>query len=169
MRFELRLRRSTCCSAPAARCDARCRVLGDAFFVLYGDSLSRVRLSGRRAGLRRERTAGLMTVFRNDDRWDRSNVAVRRRRIVRYDKARSEPEHAPHRLRARRADARARCAPYPVGQPFDLAAVYQDLLAAGDLGGVRSDRALLRDRIARRLEETRRDILAGRAARIDCT
>ncbi len=37
--------------------------------------------------MERERLAGLMTVFRNEGRWDTSNVVYRGERVVAYDKA----------------------------------------------------------------------------------
>ena len=73
-----------------------------------------------------------MTVFRNDDRWDRSNVQFEDGRIVRYDKRHRTPDmrHIDYGLGVLTARALAR---FPPIEPFDLAAVYQQLLAAGEL------------------------------------
>ena len=100
--------------------------------------------------------AGLMTVFRNDDRWDRSNVQFEDGRLVRYDKTHRTPDmrHIDYGLGVLTARA---LAPFPPDRPFDLAPVYQQLLADGRAGGRRSRRSLLRNRIARR---------AGRDARV---
>ena len=97
--------------------------------------------------------AGLMTVFRNDDRWDRSNVLFKDGRLLRYDKVNRTPEmrHIDYGLGVLTARA---LAPVPADRPFDLAAVYQRLLADDDLAGVETHGSLLRDRIAGR---TRRD------------
>jgi len=59
--------------------------LGDAFFVLYGDSylpidfklVERAYQSGEHC---------LMTVYRNEGKWDKSNVEFRDGRIIAYDK-----------------------------------------------------------------------------------
>ena len=67
--------------------------LGEAFFVLYGDSLSDVRPRRPSNGrLLASQCAGLMTVFRNDDRWDRSNVHFEDGRLLRYDKTHQTPD-----------------------------------------------------------------------------
>ena len=108
--------------------------LGDPFFVLYGDSylecdygaIERTFLAGGKAGL--------MTVCRNDNRWDRSNVVFMDGRIVRYDKQRQTPEmrHIDYGLGVFRSSVFAQRAG---DEAFDLAAVYQDLIANDDLAG----------------------------------
>ena len=57
--LSIRLRASTArrCSAPAARCAARCRCSATAFFVLYGDSYLDCDFAGDRSGVSR-RAAG---------------------------------------------------------------------------------------------------------------
>ncbi len=73
---------------------------------------------------------GLMTVFRNDGKFDASNVEYRDGQIVRYDKKSTTPamRHIDYGLGAFRADVFAEL---PDGVPCDLAAVYQSLLSAG--------------------------------------
>jgi NDP-sugar pyrophosphorylase family protein len=75
-----------------------------------------------------------MTVVRNEDAWDRSNVEFADGQIVRYDKRVQTPEmhHIDYGLGALRAAA---FEAYPIDQPLDLATVYQDLLAADQLAG----------------------------------
>lgn len=109
-------------------------LLGDQFFVLYGDSflpcdLHRVQQTFVGSG-----QPALMTVFHNGDRWDKSNVLFRDGRIVEYNKRspRSDMKYIDCGLGILSADAfRA----YPAGQPFDLADVYYDLSIAGQLVG----------------------------------
>jgi NDP-sugar pyrophosphorylase family protein len=60
--------------------------LGDAFFVLYGDSYLECSFALVEAGFRQSGLPALMTVFRNDNQWDRSNVAFVGSRVVKYDK-----------------------------------------------------------------------------------
>ena len=64
--------------------------LGDAFFVLYGDTYLPIDFAAVEARLSGQRQAALMTVLRNEDRWDTSNVLfVEDNVIVEYNK------HAP--------------------------------------------------------------------------
>ena len=73
-----------------------------------------------------------MTVFRNDNRWDRSNVLFEEGRIVRYDKRNRTPDmrHIDYGLGVLTEGA---LAAFPADEPFDLATVYERLLAAGEL------------------------------------
>jgi N-acetyl-alpha-D-muramate 1-phosphate uridylyltransferase len=108
--------------------------LGEAFLVLYGDSYLECDYEAiQRAFLAGGRSA-LMTVCRNDDRWDRSNVQFESGRVVKYDKVHRIPEmhHIDYGLGAFRRAAFAR---RPADKAFDLASVYQELLARGDLAG----------------------------------
>jgi len=110
-------------------------VLGEAFFVLYGDSLLTCNLPAIERAFRASGRAGLMTVFRNDDKWDRSNVLFNEGRLLRYDKVNRTPDmqHIDYGLGVLTDGA---LAPVPPDRPSDLAAVYQRLLADGDLAGV---------------------------------
>ncbi|MBI4887702.1 MAG: nucleotidyltransferase family protein [Acidobacteria bacterium] len=107
-------------------------LLGDAFFVLYGDSyLECDYLAVARAFATSGRPA-LLTVFRNDDRWDRSNIRSVDGRIVQYSKTNPTPDmrHIDYGLAALRAQV---LLPYPEDQPLDLARVYEDLVARDEL------------------------------------
>jgi NDP-sugar pyrophosphorylase family protein len=59
--------------------------LPDAFFVLNGDSYLSVTLGDVERAWRASNAPALMTVFKNDGRWDRSNAVVREGRVL-YDK-----------------------------------------------------------------------------------
>jgi NDP-sugar pyrophosphorylase family protein len=77
-----------------------------------------------------------MTVCRNDDRWDRSNVVFRDGRIVRYDKQVRTPDmpYIDYGLGVFRHTAfvgRHQHEP----EAFDLVAVYQRLVKNEDLAG----------------------------------
>ncbi|GAF93565.1 unnamed protein product, partial [marine sediment metagenome] len=61
-------------------------VLGDAFFVLYGDSYLDTDYQAARSAFERNGKLGLITVYRNAGRWDCSNILFVDGRIVRYDK-----------------------------------------------------------------------------------
>ncbi len=63
-------------------------LLGDEFLVMYGDTYLRVDYGGVVAARRRAGTPALMTVLRNDDRWEPSNLVYARGMVVAYDKHR---------------------------------------------------------------------------------
>lgn len=138
--------------------------LGDAFFVLYGDSYLECDYEAVERVFAASGKSGLMTVCRNDDQWDRSNVLMEDGRIIRYDKVGKTPDmrHIDYGLGAFKAPAFAARSE----APFDLAVVYQDLLADDDLAsfevparfyeiGSPSGLAATRDYITRRETTTR--------------
>jgi len=67
-------------------------LLGQHFFVLYGDSYLDIAYAPVQASYRDSRLAALMTVFRNEGRWDTSNVLFDGKRVVRYDKRHPTPD-----------------------------------------------------------------------------
>jgi NDP-sugar pyrophosphorylase family protein len=107
-------------------------LLGDAFLVLYGDSYLRCDYADVERTFIASRKLGLMTVFRNDGKYDASNVCFHDGRILRYDKTPGLPDmtHIDYGLGALRAAALAEHTP---GTPLDLATVYRDLLAREEL------------------------------------
>lgn len=109
-------------------------VIGDRFFVLYGDSLLTCDFGSIQRAYEGSGRACLMTVFRNDDRWDQSNVVFRDGEIVVYDKRDLRPDmhHIDYGLGILSADV---LRSYPPETPFDLAAVYRDQLRVGQLAG----------------------------------
>src|ERR1019366_1767928 len=60
--------------------------LGEAFFVFYGDSYLPCNYGGIERAFVESGKQGLMTVFRNEGRWDRSNVKFENGVVVAYDK-----------------------------------------------------------------------------------
>ena len=67
-----------CCSAPAARSDARCRLLGEAFFVMYGDSYLDCDFAAVERAFGRSGTRGL-----DDGLSQRRAVGPQQRRVSR--------------------------------------------------------------------------------------
>jgi NDP-sugar pyrophosphorylase family protein len=63
-------------------------LLGDVFWVIYGDSYLDLDLRPIWASFQSDGRPALMTVCRNEDRWDKSNVVLRDGRIAAYDKKR---------------------------------------------------------------------------------
>lgn len=109
-------------------------LLGEAFFVLYGDSYLPCDYRAVERAFQEARKLGLMTVFRNEGRWDASNIEFSESRIVRYDKVNSTPDmhHIDYGLGAFRSAIFEELAE---GQVHDLAALYQDLLHRDQLAG----------------------------------
>jgi len=106
--------------------------LDDPFFVLYGDSYLKCDYSAIERAFLDSGKSGLMTVYRNDDRLDRSNVLFADGRILRYDKQVRSPEmrYIDYGLGAFRHAAFAN---RQSDEAFDLAVLYQDLLERNDL------------------------------------
>jgi NDP-sugar pyrophosphorylase family protein len=67
-------------------------LLGQHFFVLYGDSYLDIEYAPVQAAFRDGGLPALMTVFRNEGRWDTSNVLFDGSRVVRYDKRHPTPD-----------------------------------------------------------------------------
>jgi N-acetyl-alpha-D-muramate 1-phosphate uridylyltransferase len=107
-------------------------LLGENFFVLYGDSYLPCDYSAVATAFLRSGKRGLMTVFLNEGKFDASNLEYRDGQILRYDKKNATPEmkHIDYGLGVFRADVFAEL---PDGVPCDLATIYQRLLSAGDL------------------------------------
>lgn len=66
--------------------------LGEEFLVLYGDTYLRLDYRAAQQARRSSGKPALMTVLRNEGRWDRSNVVYEDGRVLRYDKRRADPE-----------------------------------------------------------------------------
>jgi N-acetyl-alpha-D-muramate 1-phosphate uridylyltransferase len=65
------------------------RLLGDSFFVTYGDAYLRAPYGRIMEALLDSDRLGLMVVFRNDGRYGKSDVVVESGMVVRYDKKKS--------------------------------------------------------------------------------
>ncbi len=109
-------------------------LLGNAFFVLYGDSYLPCDYSAVEVAFQEANKDGLMTVYHNFDKGDRSNVLFSAGQILVYDKQRRTPdmEYIDYGLGVLSERA---LNGYPPDQPFDLAEVYQRLLKMKQLAG----------------------------------
>ncbi len=109
-------------------------LLGEQFFVFYGDSYLPI---GFRAVERNFLAIGkpaLMTVLKNADLWDKSNVLFREGSIAEYNKRKPRPEmaHIDYGLGVLSASVLENV---PVNEPFDLADIYYELSVRGLLAG----------------------------------
>ncbi len=107
-------------------------LLGDAFFVVYGDSYLPCDYEAVASAHRQSGKEALMTVFRNEGLWEQSNVEFAHGDILAYDKKdRNERmHHVDYGLGVFRREAFDRV---PSGTVFDLALLYQMLLAGDQL------------------------------------
>jgi NDP-sugar pyrophosphorylase family protein len=109
-------------------------MLGEKFFVLYGDSYLTTPLKPIADFFERSGKRGLMTVYRNLGLYDTSNVVFRDGRIITYDKKLRLQEmlHIDYGLSVFRASVFKK---YPTGSAFDLADVMQQLVVENELAG----------------------------------
>jgi len=129
-------------------------VLGERFFVMYGDAYLDCDYAAVEEAFIARGKLGLMTVLKNNNQWDSSNVLFRNGRILVYDKRNLVPEmvHIDYGLgvlNARVFDA------YPADTALDLAGIYQDLIARGELTGFEVDKRFYEIGSPKGLEETR--------------
>lgn len=110
-------------------------LLGEHFFVLYGDSYLPVDFAGVQQAYARSDQQALMTVLENGDRWDKSNVLFEGGKLLEYNKHAPRPDMAyiDYGLGVVAAEVFAQ---YPDDEPFDLADVYQTLSQQGQLAGL---------------------------------
>jgi NDP-sugar pyrophosphorylase family protein len=109
--------------------------LSDEFFVLYGDSFLPVNFSAVQTAYQLRKQPALMTVIKNRDQWDKSNVLFVESQLIEYNKVepRTEMAHIDYGLSVVTASLLEQ---YPIGQSFDLAEMYQDLSLRGQLTGL---------------------------------
>lgn len=113
--------------------------LGEAFAVLYGDSYLPIELAPVSDAFRASGLPALMTVYRNEDRWDKSNAVLAGDRVVLYDKHGAHPsaeerhwiDYGLSVLSAGVIEERVE-----PGAVVDLADVYHDLSVEGKLAGL---------------------------------
>jgi NDP-sugar pyrophosphorylase family protein len=112
------------------------RVLDDTFGVVYGDSYLPVDLRPIWAAFDASGCPALMTVFRNNDRWDTSNAVFGSGRVISYDKStcRRDPQMRwiDFGLSILRRDV---VESIPSGAVSDLGEVFHELSLRGDLAG----------------------------------
>ena len=110
--------------------------LPEVFGVLYGDSYLPTELTPIWAAFAAAGRPALMTVHRNEDRWDRSNAVLEAGLVVTYDK---RPEARDERMAwidyGFSVLERSVVADIPAETAVDLADVYGTLSSRGQLGG----------------------------------
>ena len=109
-------------------------MLGDVFWVMYADSYMDIDYRAVLSDFAQRNLLGMMTVLRNDNRWDKSNVVFRDGKLVHYDKRRQTPDmqYIDYGVALLRRPAIERI---PEGEAFDLADWYSRLVAEGQMAG----------------------------------
>lgn len=109
-------------------------MLGKHFFILYGDSYLPINFSDVKKTYMANGKLGLMTVLRNHNQWDKSNVEFINGRIIEYNKAVIQPKmhYIDYGLGLLQSTA---LQAYPAEQSFDLSKVYNHLSLVDELAG----------------------------------
>lgn len=107
-------------------------LLSGPFFVLYGDSYLPCSYTDVQAFFDLHKKPGLMTVYRNQGKWDNSNAEVVNGQILCYDKKNRNPrmEFIDYGLNLFNPEA---FESLPENQPADLAEIYQKLVLSHNL------------------------------------
>ncbi len=129
-------------------------LLGDVFWVLYGDSYLDIDYQAVLEDFGRHEVLGLMTVLRNEGRWGASNVLFQEGQLLRYDKRRptAEMKYIDYGVALLRRTVLERI---PADQPYDLADLYSALVAEGHMAGYEVTRRFYEIGCPAGLEETR--------------
>jgi len=107
-------------------------VLDESFFVIYGDSFLPVEFAPIWHAFQTNGRPALMTVLRNEGRWDRSNVICENGRIVLYDKTGAPGmQYIDYGLSCLHRDLLDSVAE----EVFDLATLFNRLSRQGQLAG----------------------------------
>jgi len=112
--------------------------LGESFFVMYGDSYLPCDYAAIARSFESAGVLGMMTVFRNEGKWDTSNVEFEgggseAGKILAYSKTNrtSRMRYIDYGLGVFRSEA---FQSLPLGKTYDLAELYADLLQRKQLG-----------------------------------
>ncbi len=137
-------------------------LLGEVFWVLYGDSYMDIDYRAVLAHFAASRAHGLMTVLHNENRWDRSNVVFRDGRLLCYSKRAptAEMKHIDYGVTLLCNEV---LASLPSDEPSDLADVLSDMATRGELIGHEVTQRFYEIGSHRGLEETHRYLRARSA------
>lgn len=107
--------------------------LGEHFFVFYGDSYLPINFKAIKDAYFASAKPALMTVLRNDDQWDKSNVLFDKGAIIEYNK--QEPSASMKHIDYGLGILSAPVLKSMPLKSFDLAKIYYNLSLDGDLAG----------------------------------
>ena len=144
-------------------------MLGRIFWVMYGDSYMDIDYRGILQHFSRsdQGPLGLMTVIRNDNRWDRSNAIFENGRLTCYDKHSRATEmcYIDYGVQLLRRESLASVAP---DERCDLADLYRGMVAQGRMIGYEVFNRFYEIGTPTSLEETSRYLNATARAPLAC-
>lgn len=107
--------------------------LSDPFMLMYGDSFLNIDFIDIIEYFKNRRESGLMTVLRNENKWDKSNIDFKDGKVIGYEKTKdgkfSYVDYGVSMLRKKVLNG------YSKGFRFDITEVFQNLIKSGDLLG----------------------------------
>lgn len=108
--------------------------LGKQFFILYGDSYLPINFAQVQTAFINSGQLGLMTILKNQNRWDKSNVQYEGGHLVQYNKEElsSKMQYIDYGLAVLQAKV---LDSYSTNRPFDLSKVYNRLSLEKQLAG----------------------------------
>lgn len=109
-------------------------LLSQQFFALYGDSFLPIEFRPVVQAFFDSQKPALMTILKNDNRWDKSNVLFRNGELIEYNKQAPRPEMKFIDYGLGVLD-NSSFETYKAGEPFDLAEIYHSLSLKGQLAG----------------------------------
>tara|TARA_B110001450_G_scaffold252907_1_gene275443 strand:+ start:501 stop:1205 length:705 start_codon:yes stop_codon:yes gene_type:complete len=109
-------------------------LLGREFFILYGDSFLPIDFKKVEQTFISNTKSSLMTIVKNEDKWDKSNVLYIKKELLKYDKNNpsDDMKHIDYGLGILSSEAFSN---YCTDTYFDLSEVYEKLCEASDLQG----------------------------------
>jgi N-acetyl-alpha-D-muramate 1-phosphate uridylyltransferase len=109
------------------------QLLSERFLILYGDTYLRLDYADVVRSWRASGLPALMTVLRNEGRWDTSNVEFGRGRVLAYDKVKRTPDM--HWIDYGLGGLESEMLDRVSGEERDLAALYRKLAESNELYG----------------------------------
>ena len=109
-------------------------LLGDVFFVFYGDSYLPINFRDVADDFKRQEKMALMTVIKNNNQWDKSNVFFDKGKLIEYNKhfPKSDMAYIDYGLGLLSSVV---LSDHVGNEPFDLADIYCQLSIQGNLAG----------------------------------
>jgi MurNAc alpha-1-phosphate uridylyltransferase len=113
-------------------------LLPDTFIILYGDSYLDIDYNTVIERFYDEDLPVLMTIYRNQNAFDSSNILMKGGRILKYDKKFRDPamEYIDYGLVVVRKKV---FDPYPANEPFDLSHVLSRIVESGQVAAFEAD------------------------------
>ena len=110
-------------------------LLGERFFVLYGDSFLPINFSCVQEAYEKDERPVMMTVIKNENQWDKSNVLFLNGELLEYDKRNptSEMNYIDYGLGVMESSLLKQ---YAIPHPVDLADIYRDLSYKKKIAGL---------------------------------